>query len=67
MEIKPGTLKIKFNISNAQHQVPNILRLKSSTIFLLQHPKFILKKSACICEHGNRVTILEYPNLKDNS
>ncbi|CAF1119110.1 unnamed protein product [Rotaria sordida] len=25
VEIKPGTLKIKFNISNAQYQVPNIL------------------------------------------
>ncbi|CAF2518954.1 unnamed protein product [Rotaria sp. Silwood2] len=67
VEIKPGTSKIKFNISNDQYQVPNILRLKPSNIFYLKHPKFILKKNACICEPGNRVTVLEFPNLKDNS
>ncbi|CAF1344306.1 unnamed protein product [Rotaria sordida] len=67
VEIKPGASKIKFNISNNQYQVPNILRLRPSTIFHLKHPKFILKKNACICEPGNRVTVLEYPNLKDNS
>ena len=67
VEIKPGTSAIKFNILNNQYQVPNILRLKPSTIYHLKHPKFILKKNACICESGNRVTVLEFPNLKDNS
>jgi hypothetical protein len=67
VEVKPGTSKIKFIISNDQYEVPNILRLKPSTTFYLKHPKFILKKNACICEPGNRVTVLEYPNLKDNS
>ena len=28
---------------------------------------YVEKKNACICEPGNRVTILEFPNLKDNS
>ncbi|CAF5220951.1 unnamed protein product, partial [Rotaria magnacalcarata] len=67
IEIKPGTSKISFNISNDRYQVPNILRLKPSRIFHLKHPKFIVKKNACICEAGNRVTVLEFPNLKDSS
>ena len=45
----------------------NILRQKPSRIFHLKHLKCMLKEKTLVCEPGNRVTVLEFPNLKDNS
>lgn len=67
IEKKPGSSKFKFKINIEQYELPNILLFKRSNTFYIKHPKWFLKKHALICEPGNCVTVLEYPNLKDSS
>ncbi|CAF4677951.1 unnamed protein product, partial [Rotaria sp. Silwood2] len=64
---KPGSSHLKFKVNDEQYQLPNVFLLKRSTIFHLKHPKCLIKKHAIIYKPGNHVTVLEYPNLKDNS
>jgi len=66
-EKKTGSSRINFKIHDEQFQLPNIFIFKCSKIFYIKHPQFILKKHAVICNPGNCVTVLEYPNLKDSS
>ena len=56
-----------FKIKDVQYQLPNTRRLRRSNGFHVKHPKWFLTKTAVICRPGNRVIVLEYPNLKDSS
>ena len=67
IEKKPGSSYLNFKVNDEQYQLPNVFLLKCSSIFHLKHPKCPVKKHAIIYKPGNYVTVLEYPNLKDNS
>ena len=67
IEKKPGSSYLNFKVNDEQYQLPNVFLLKCSSIFHLKHPKCLVKKHAIIYKPGNYVTVLEYPNLKDNS
>ncbi|CAF2960693.1 unnamed protein product [Rotaria sp. Silwood2] len=67
IEKRPDSSKLKFKLENKFIEVPNIFILKRSNVFHLKHPKCVIKKHAMIFRPGNCVTVLEYPNLKDNS
>lgn len=67
VEKKPASSKIKFKVNDKEYQLPNVFLLQRSKIFHIKHPRCFVKKHAIICKPGNYVTVLEYPNLKDNS
>ena len=67
IEKKPGSSRIKFKADDEQYLLPNVLCLQRSNIYHVKHPRCFIKKHGLILRPGNLVTILEYPNLKDNS
>ncbi|CAF1224733.1 unnamed protein product [Rotaria sordida] len=67
VEKKSDSSKMKFKLNDKFIKVPNIFILYRSNIYHLKHPKWVIKKHAMIFRPGNCVTVLEYPNLKDNS
>lgn len=67
IEKKPGSSKIKFKADDERYSLPNVLLLQRSNIHHVKHPRCFIKKHGIILKPGNLVTVLEYPNLKDNS
>ena len=67
IEKKTGSSKIKFKADDEQYSLPNVLLLQRSNIYHVKHPICFIRKHGLILKPGNLVTVLEYPNLKDNS